>query len=876
MPSDGAPIQGLRIALDFADTRNPIEVLQNLNLNINDLDKIRGIAAETVERADIQSISGLAIDLEKEAIAISNEVNSYQNVLSTLNDGRRRIGGNLDISGKIIAPTFKFRTINFDENNAIATVDFSTSRASAWSAFGNASESVFYGGDVILRGSTSTIELSSLEFANQPKRTRFKAQIPTHKFRVSIDGEEYDLYAMKGIPIQFKGFFRSVRDLRIDYINISNIKPSWIIRNRNGQEFVYDERGTDTGTIRQSIISFFDSRAEEREIEFYYPVENITRIDLNNARIFELPNVQMPELRTLNVINGDFIEMPDIAFLYPTIQNLNLSRNDLTRSDDPNLRLFSPSVIQRLKTQQNTLRSLILDGVYSNDNTADLSELVGLQTFRSSSGATNSRRMTGTSPAVSKVFEREVATTATQNSNTVELTSASDISSGQRMQFGNTIPRQERVVDSVSGNTVTLTESLPQQISQGDSVTFFDSSTVRSYGINGNRFSTLHPSVSASTEIISLDIRSNGIGGVIDSSSGTNLENIETFVTGGNSHQIVDMNGKTNLKTYTTSDQSFSGGTAGRTGTGIFVNCPSLEEIRINNTNVLGNLPNFSTNTSLRFFASWSTGWGNAVQNNSIGEFTFGQPDSGCRPTLDYFNLQSGGLTKPIHPNAFATMRSIRTLVVISFNRMVGDQSTPNVYPISINDCSNLRTLRLDRNNMTGQLPNFAGNQRLVTLILSQNEFTGVLPAINLPNLRTLFLQNNNLTELQGLQCIRLTQLNVSFNNLNIMPSLRDEAFRIQTLLLNNNLGESGNGMSYRNGELEFLISLRRLEMANCGFNRGTIDQILVDLNENYNRNPRRNVSINLLGNSSPSATEEIATIINRLRREGWTIGLEP
>jgi DNA polymerase IIIc chi subunit len=63
--------------------------------------------------------------------------------------------------------------------------------------------------------------------------------------------------------------------------------------------------------------------------------------------------------------------------------------------------------------------------------------------------------------------------------------------------------------------------------------------------------------------------------------------------------------------------------------------------------------------------------------------------------------------------------------------------------------------------------------------------------------------------------------------------------------------------------------------MANCGFNRGTVDRILIDLNENYNRNPRRNVAVNLQGNSPPSATEEIATIINRLRREGWTIGLE-
>ena len=63
--------------------------------------------------------------------------------------------------------------------------------------------------------------------------------------------------------------------------------------------------------------------------------------------------------------------------------------------------------------------------------------------------------------------------------------------------------------------------------------------------------------------------------------------------------------------------------------------------------------------------------------------------------------------------------------------------------------------------------------------------------------------------------------------------------------------------------------------MDNCGFDRGTVDQILLDLNENYNLSPRRNVFVSLTGSSSPSATVEIVSIINRLRREGWTLGLQ-
>jgi Leucine-rich repeat (LRR) protein len=782
------PIRGLRVSFRFADVQDREQALKNLNLELEDLDRVRGIADQGVTATDLTTLSNLTYDLEKQLIAVKNETDTYQNILSPLNDARRLIEGNIHVNGNIVAPSFKFRTVDFDDSNAIRTVDVSTSRASAWSSFGDPAESVFYGGDVFLTGNTSAIELASIEFLGGIKAKRFDSQIPTDKVTVSIDGESYDLYCMKGIPITFRCFFRSVDNLRIDVNTIGNIAPSWIVRNRSGQEFVFRNRITGTGSIRQSIISFFDSRALERDIEFYYPVSRIINVNLNNVRLFDIPNIVLPELTGFSAVNGDLVEMPNIAELYPKITTLDLSGNNLTRSKNPALNTFSPDVVQRLANSNNTLRTLILDRVYSNNCTADLSQLVNLTTFRADSTVTNSRRMTGTAPAI------------------------------------------------------------------GPSVT--------SYNIKGNNFTALHSSIIASTTLRNLDISSNSIGGAI-TVSGTNLSSIENFVSGNNSHSLVNLSNKTSLRSYSCSNQTFFGDP---TGTNIFAGCTNLSTVNIGSTNISGNLPEFSSNVSLTRFDSSNTRWSDANTNNySIDENTFGSTTGGCRETLTFFNLTSSLLRSPIHPQAFRNMTALEELTVQSnsTNGITGS------YPESINQCFNLRTLDLRNNRLENAVPDFAGNPRLTAIDLSSNQFSGDVPVLSLSSLGVLFLQNNLLTALQGIFCPNLAQLNVSSNNLQQFPSFASTP-RIQNILLSNN-----NSIRYRAGELVNLRSLRRFEIANCGLTQGEIDQIILDLGENYNLSPRRNVLINLTGNSAPSPTETILTVISTLRRQNWTIGLD-
>jgi hypothetical protein len=780
------PIQGLRVSRSFADVSNTVETLRNIDLEINDLDRIRGISQGDIpmSREDIQTISGLKTDLEKQVIAVWSETRSYQNILSTLNDGRKQIAGNIDLSGSLVAPSFKFKTIDFTANNNVITVDLSTSRASAWSSFGDPADSIFYGGDVILSGANTTIELSSIEFIEPPRKRKYAAQIPTHKIRIEIDGEDYDVFAMKGIPLRFRGFFSAVRtsDFAVTVSPIPNIRPTWVIRNPDGNEFEYIDRLVGT----TSSISFTDTRSQEREVEFYYPVSNITSITLNNANIFELAPAKIDTLISLTVVNGDLIEMPDIGDLYGSLQNLNLSNNNLTRSSDPDLRTLSDDVIARLPT---TLRTLRLDNTYSNapSTPADMSVLTNLISFIMDSSSSNARRMVGTSPKIGTALE--------------------------------------------------------------------------TYNIRGNNFTAVNSTIldSTSTNLKVLNIRGNNISGTL-TLTGTGLQNLEQFLSGENSHGILNLSGKQKLQIYACDAQRFPGD---RTGTSIFNNCSDLREIRIQNTNITGALPSFATNPSLEQFYSWNTQWNDADGSYSIGENTFGNDttEPGCRTTLKIFNLQSGNLRKEIHPDAFRRMTSLTNLTVRSYRRGITGSIPP-----SLNDCANLLTLNLDSNQLSGAIPIFSGNQKLNVLILSTNNFTSISGTLSLPNLRTLFLQTNQISGNVLLNCPLLIQLNISFNSLAQVPDFTTTT-RIQELLLNNN-----SGMKYTSGRLLPLTAIRRIEIANCNMNQGEVDSIITDLNQTQNVNPRGNVIVNLQGNAAPSIS--ITPIINRLRNEGWTIAV--
>lgn len=908
-----APIQGLRIALKLADASDVKKILANLNLSITDLDRIRNISNDGVEQADIKSLSGLTFDLDKEVVAIYNETGSYSSLLSNLNDGRRRIAGNLDVVGRIVAPTFKFnkavperfytaipatnitgggsgalfnisRTISSPGysvtlnnggtgysatagsntirilgnqvggtttanditititgigaggdittftipavaqpgnitpayGNGIATLDFSTSRSSAWSAFGDPTVSIFYGGDVIITGATSSIELSSLNFSGTIKPKIFESQLPTHKIRVNIDGLDYDLYAMKGIPIRLKGFFRNVNStIQIDFDTITNpennqpYKPSWILRNtKTGTETVIKNRiSGSSATNRSSLITYFDSTSVERDIEFFYPVDKITSMILEQVKIYGIPTAKIDAMRTLRVTNGDLLEMPDLRTIYPNLTTLYLNNNDLTRSNTVNLRTFSTQVIDRLPLSLTSLQ--LLNNPYSGSvPDVGLSAFTNLIEFSVASGTGSIRRMTGISPAIAP--------------------------------------------------------------------------SVLSYNITGNRFSALHPSVVGSNTLKSLYIGSNGISGTISS---TNLTDLEIFSSNYNTHTVFNAQGKTKLVSYVCTNMRFPTVSNGNIGTNIFVGCVNLKDINVSSTNISGALPNFSSNTSLTSFISnanstTNTSWLNANADFSIAANTFGSSGSSVRSKLVIFDLRSRNLNRPIDPLAFVDMNVLKTLYITSYATKAGLTGINGSFPTSLNACISLTSLNLNNNKLSGELPpaTFANNKLLVSIDISTNKLSGAFPSIDLPKLTTLSLSVNEFTSVGILTCPSLTTFSAIDNKIAEVPNF-DSTPNIRKIYLNSNINlnkplPEEQGIKYANNPFGKALFLDLLEMKNCKLDEGTVNSIILDLYKNYLSRNRSNVIVDLRENTKPGVGSEVTSAIKFLRSKGWTLFL--
>jgi hypothetical protein len=767
---------GLNISRNLTDISNSTEALANLKLDIKDLDRIRGLTDPgNVTRTDFQGLSGLDVDFETEVASLNSETSTYNILTSNTYDSNSSINNNLIVNGQFGAASIKYLYV--DNAGLIKAADISTSRLSSWSAFDTPvtnTSPIFYGGEIALGGN---LELSSLTLNKSAEAVRFESEIPTHKIRVTIDGQPVDLYAMKGLPLIFRGFFRNANISAI--INVLNgLRPSWTIKNvENNIEYVYENRLSST----TSTVSFNDTSARERDISLYYPIDRITQLSLPSINLVKLPSVTLPNLTTLDIQNNDIREFPNLS-TFNNLLTLDIRSNNLTRADEDNLKILNSNITARLPS---SIRNLYLGNCFSGESSADFSSFSNLVVFDINAGGRINRRLSG--------------------------------------------------VGGVAPNVPT---------------------TITDYNIQWNLFNRLPTNVMASQTLKNLYIDYNNINQNDLTIASPELVN---FYSDSNSHNLVDVAGKQNLVNYVIYTPSISGN---RTITSTFNGCSSLKTVSVRYSPVNGNFPPFincNTLTSVDFEGTQISG---ASSNQMIAASTF---DS-CRNTLSFLRLTSSFIT----PNQQFATDCFRLMPALDYVLITSNGQGLSGNLPDFSTARNIRYILLYTNQLTGNIPNFDNNMKLFYLHLYNNRFTGAVPNISSGSFQHLLLANNLLDTWNELNGTNLVRIHLQYNRLPRIPNLSNLS-NLQELFINNQ-ALSGGGVRYSPGSFVGLRNLRFLNNSNNDINQGDINQILVDLNENYDSNPRGGVSINLRGNSAPSQSEEIQTIITKLRSAGWTI----
>lgn len=361
-------IFGLNVLTSLADVLDKEQSLKSLNLSSRDLNIIRGSQNAGATSGDWVSLSRLKDPIYKTLDRYARDSGTYLSILDTKAGFERTLFGNLKINGILSGNAVRYRYVDFAPNSVgVSTVriaDISTSRVSAWSSSASPvieSSPISYGAQVSVKsggalqfGSQFGTSGPRLQTSITPQAKEFDSEFPTSKISCTIGGQTVTLYAMKGIPLIFTGFFRDL-DASINLTSLINGTPaSWkIVETANANNFVnFANRGGIT-----SSINFRSSISRERYIQFYYNPDNILGITLTSANITELPAVKLQNATELNFSSNQLRNFPDINFIAPTLLSLNLISNPLSQSETENERKLNSNVINKIPT---TLRELYL------------------------------------------------------------------------------------------------------------------------------------------------------------------------------------------------------------------------------------------------------------------------------------------------------------------------------------------------------------------------------------------------------------------------------------------------------------------------------------------------------------------------------------
>lgn len=356
---------GLNVLTSLADVIDKEEALNSLNLSSRDLNIIRGSQNEGLTGGDWISLSRLVNPIYRTLDSYRVESATYSGLFNNRAGTEGILLGNLRINGALSGNAVRYRYVDgVGVGATVKIADISTSRVSAWSSSASPaieSSPISYGAQVSVKsggalqfGTQSGTSGPRLRTSLTPIPKEFDSEFPTSKISCTIGGQSVVLYAMKGIPLSFTGFFRDL-DVSINLTNLINDTPaSWkIVETGNANNFV---NFRNIGGIL-SRIKFTSSISRERYIQFYYNPNNISKITLTSANIAELPAVKLQSATELNFSLNQLRNFPNFNFIAPNLQILNLISNPLSQSANQNERKLNSNVITKIPT---TLRQLYL------------------------------------------------------------------------------------------------------------------------------------------------------------------------------------------------------------------------------------------------------------------------------------------------------------------------------------------------------------------------------------------------------------------------------------------------------------------------------------------------------------------------------------
>ena len=878
-------IFGLNVNSLLTDVEKKNTAIQNLGINPLDLDIIRGSKNAAMNRFDWISFSRLKGPIYKTLDRFSNESTRFVSILLNRAGTDQTLFGNLDINGSLSGSAIRYRYRDFNQNN-FRIADISTSRVSAWSSSDSRANNqdlsvqklarISYGARVgIIDGgklqfdpqSTATKALGNAENstfdqgvpgpAGQPRLQttifpevkEFPSELPTSTIKCKIGNDIVRLYAMKGIPLIFKGFFRNLdAEIKFNYINIGgqNIKASWkIVETANANLYTnYVNKETNT-----SFINYRSPVSRERFIQFYYNPNKITSIQIRNANIKELPAVRLNLCETLDFAYNQIKTFPNFSFIAPNLKTLRTMRNQFYLSDVESERSLNSAVLNKIPQ---SLRSLEFEGsFYGSIERNIISERLPLLTsFHIGRGG-------------GVAFNQDSRpANGIQNSLGVVANAGSD-------SFCPDVPRgvtyyniQSNDFRNVDMNDVAAGGTANGITYQQGSCSFKTLPNLQYLYVHSNYYlsdakspSDLALASATNNRIIEINYSTTALN------IPTNLQGCSSLVTYSASHNRGHAN-----QLLVGSSFKFSG-------------CVNLKQLYFYNTNLGSiNFPNFNNELLEILDMRYTNIKGGApdtadnLQESVITADTFKNATKLKEFRVLSNNLGSGfpvGKNK-IDENAFTFNTDLEILEINSGGSLSGGISQ------LFSNNPNLRNLNLTNNGFTGSPPNFLNNSSLTYVNLSSNQLNGIIPSYS-GNIQQLYLQNNQLTQI--LPPGTLSSLNTyQAHNNAIAGDVPDFSgcANVRSITLNNN-----KLTGYIDGALSSLYKINYIDLSFNHLSSTSLDNILVDLLDNWKSIRRGGVTINLKNQLSetnpdirfrPSETGYAAA--RQLVSNGWSIGL--